>query len=221
MTRLNADAMAPVQADSIADQTYQRIRSLVVGGELAPGARLGQGELADMLGVSRTPVREALRRLAGEGLVHFYANRGFYAADAGLEGVVRRLEVRAVLEPGAARLAASRRTEEDLQALANAVARERAARSATAAHDASRDFHMAVVGAVGNEEFTRIFDSLWIVEVGRRLLARRRSAPTWQRQDCDEHEAILAAIEAGDGDAAERLMRSHLGEALEHWSPEG
>ena len=74
----------PIRVDSVADLAYERIRGLVLSGELEPGARLGQVELAERFGISRTPVREALRRLAGEGLVDPLSNRGFRVADLGL-----------------------------------------------------------------------------------------------------------------------------------------
>ena len=97
----------PIRVDSVADLAYERIRGHVLGGDVPPGARLGQVELAERFGISRTPVREALRRLAGEGLVDFHSNRGFRVADLGLDAVLRRLEVRAILEPGIAALAAA------------------------------------------------------------------------------------------------------------------
>src|ERR687889_2225748 len=114
----------PIRVDSVADLAYERIRGYVLGGEVMPGARLGQVELAERFGISRTPVREALRRLAGEGLVDLHSNRGFRVADLGLDAVLRRLEVRAILEPGIAALAAERRTEEDLRRLEEVVANE-------------------------------------------------------------------------------------------------
>src|SRR3954451_24190653 len=101
--------MTMLQVDSVVDLAYERIRQLVLEGDVAPGARLAQVELAERLGISRTPVREALRRLSAEGLVEFSPNRGFRAADLGLDAVLRRLEVRLLLEPGIARLAAERR----------------------------------------------------------------------------------------------------------------
>src|SRR4028119_2091740 len=79
-----------IQPNSVADLAYERIRGLVLSGELAPGTRLGQVELAERFGISRTPVREALRRLAGEGLGDFHSNRGFRVAGLGLGAGVRR-----------------------------------------------------------------------------------------------------------------------------------
>src|SRR4051794_13023573 len=78
-----------LQIDSVVDRAYERIRELVLSGSVAPGAKLGQVELAEQLGISRTPVREALRRLSAEGLVEALPNRGFRTADLGLEAVLR------------------------------------------------------------------------------------------------------------------------------------
>ena len=172
-----------LQVDSVVDLAYERIRQLVLEGDIAPGTRLGQVELAERLGISRTPVREALRRLTAEGLVESHANRGFWAADLGLDAVLRRLEVRLILEPGIARVAASRRSDADLVALSRSITREENARSGLAAHDASREFHFVLARATGNDEHVRILDSLWLVEVGRRLLARRAAAGEWQAAD--------------------------------------
>ena len=206
-----------LQVDSVVDLAYERIRRLVLDGDIAPGARLGQVELAERLGISRTPVREALRRLSAEGLVDSHANRGFWAAELGLDAVLRRLEVRLILEPGLARLAAERRTDRHLAELARSIAREEKARTGLAAHDASREFHFVLARATGNPEHVRILDSLWLVEVGRRLLARRATAAEWQGADVSEHRAIAAAVEARDGDAAARLMEAHVRAAVQHW----
>ena len=205
--------------DSVADRVYERIRGLVLSDELAPGTRLGQVELAERFGISRTPVREALRRLAGEGLVDFHSNRGFRVADLGLDAVLRRLEVRTLLEPGIARLAAERRTEGDVRALEDCLSRQELARGGTAAHDATREFHVTLARATGNEELVRAFESLWLVEVGRRLLSRRSAVSDWQSADLQEHRAIASAVAEGRAADAERLMAAHVSGALQHWSP--
>jgi DNA-binding GntR family transcriptional regulator len=166
-------------------------------------------------------VREALRRLAGEGLVDFHSNRGFRVADLGLDAVLLRMEVRSIVEPGIARLAAKRRTEEDLQHLEESIANEEGARDGVAAHDASRDFHIALARASGNEEFARVLGSLWLVEVGRRLLSRRTADPNWLHDDVAEHRGILTAISEGRDADAERLMAHHIGRAVHHWEPLG
>lgn len=209
-----------IRVDSVVDLAYGRIRDLVLSGELAPGSRLGQVELAERFGISRTPVREALRRLAGEGLVDPLSNRGFRVADLGLDAVMRRLEVRSILEPGIARLAARRRGEQDIERLWNAISLEERARNGIEAHDASRDFHVALARATGNEELVRVLESLWLVEVGRRLLARRSAESDWPSVDIREHREIAAAIEAGRVEDAGRLMEEHVSGAVRHWEPE-
>jgi DNA-binding GntR family transcriptional regulator len=211
----------PIRVDSVADLAYERIRGYVLGGEVAPGERLGQVELAERFGISRTPVREALRRLAGESLVDFHSNRGFRVADLGLDAVLLRMEVRSIVEPGIARLAALRRTEEDLRRLEEAIAGEEGARDGVAAHDASRDFHLALARASGNEELARVLNSLWLVEVGRRLLSRRTADPNWLHDDVTEHREILAAVSEGRASDAEHLMADHIGRAVHHWEPLG
>jgi DNA-binding GntR family transcriptional regulator len=208
----------PLRVRSVVGLAYDELRAMIVDGRLSPGARIGQAELAEALGISRGSVREALRRLAGDGFVDFEVNRGFFVADVGLGRVLERLEARLLLEPGIARLAAERRDETDLDALRETVEAERSARTATAAHDASRAFHAALVAATGNDTLTRAFDSLWIADVGRRLLASRRAQPEWQDADVAEHEELLAAIQAGDGDRAESLMRAHVESAWRHWA---
>ena len=219
------DALAPatsghIRADSVVDLAYVRIRSMVVEGEIPPGGRLGQVELAEQLGISRTPVREALRRLTGEGLAEFVPNRGFRAASPSIEDVLRRLEVRALVEPGVARLAAARRTGADLERMQEAIEREEGAETRIAAHDASRDFHVALARGAGNRELVAVLEAMWIVEIGRRLLAARATRVQWRASDVAEHRAIAAAVAARDGDLAARLMTEHVAEALQHWQHE-
>ena len=209
-----------IRADSVVDLAYERIRAMIDSGEIPPGARLGQVELAEQLGISRTPVREALRRLTGEGLAEFLPNRGFRAASPSIDDVLRRLEVRSLVEPGIARLAAERRTDADLAQLAAAIAAEEAATTRIAAHDASRAFHLAIATATGNRELAGVLEAMWIVEIGRRLLAARATSAQWKRTDVAEHRAIAAAIEARHGDRAAALMAAHIGEALQHWEHE-
>jgi len=211
-------AARTLRVRSVVGLAYDEIRSLIVGGSLGPGARLGQAELAAQLGISRTSVREALRRLAGDGLVEFEVNRGFFVVDIGLDSVLQRLEARLVLEPSIARLAAERHRGTDLTAMRAAIAAEDVATTSDAGHDASRAFHIAVAAATGNEALVRLLDTLWIADVGRRLLAQRRVAPTWQDADVAEHREILKTIETGDALAAEQLMRSHVESAFVHWS---
>jgi DNA-binding GntR family transcriptional regulator len=216
---LGAHSARPLRVRSVVGLAYDEIRSLIVAGSLAPGSRLAQGDLADRLGISRGSVREALRRLAGDGLVDFEVNRGFFVAEVGLDDVRQRLEARLALEPEIARLAAGRRSDEDLAQMRATIEAEALASSSDEVHDASRAFHLAVAGATRNQAFTKLLDALWIADVGRRLLAQRSRSENWQDHDVEEHRAILAALESGDGERAAKLMGAHVESAVRHWSP--
>lgn len=209
-----------ISADSVVGLAYEQLRALILAGDLTPGSRLGQAALAEQLGTSRTPVREALRRLAGEGLVEFHPNRGFWTSDLGLEAVLRRLEVRLILEPGIAARAAERRSDDDLVALRAAIEREERTSDPADAHDASRDFHLALARATKNPELERTLESLWIVEVGRRLMARRAAVHDWRTNDIDEHRDILDAVEGRRAGEAAEVMTRHVQDALAHWDSE-
>ena len=207
-----------IKADSVVDLAYERIRTMIEDGELEPGARLGQGELADAFGISRTTVREALHRLAGELLVEFETNRGFFVAPFRLEAVVQRLELRTVLEPGIARLASERRTAADVEALLAIVETEEQAGSLRAVHDLSREFHLRLAHTARNPEFPRVLESLWTIDIGRHLLGRRGEDATWQAEDASEHREIALAVSAGDGERAAELMARHLAGTHEYWT---
>ena len=206
-----------IEVGSAVSMAYERLRALVLSGDLPPGSRLAQAEFAEQLGTSTTPVREALRRLVGEGLVEFHPNRGFRTSDLGVAAMLRRLEVRLIVEPGIAVLAAERRTDDSLASMRNAIERERAATSAAMAHDASRDFHLLLAEATDNHEIVRMLDSLWITEVGRRLMTRRAADQEWQGADVIEHQAILKAVQDQRAEEARDLMATHIERALTHW----
>src|SRR5437773_9918370 len=103
--------------DSLADRAYVAIRDKIVSLALAPGAVINERELVEELGIGRTPTREALRRLAQEKLVDVYPRRGMFVTGIDVRELARLSEVRLVLEPEAARLAAERATEADLAEL--------------------------------------------------------------------------------------------------------
>src|SRR5918992_4307227 len=105
------------QVQSVADQVYGVLRERIATGEMERGSRVHQEDLANELGVSRTPVREALRRLAAEGLVDLFANRGARVATATDEQLRSSYETRLVVEPGAARIAAQRQLAGPLKAM--------------------------------------------------------------------------------------------------------
>lgn len=205
----------PLQIESVVDRVYAALRERIVTGELPRGARLRQEALAAELGVSRTPLREALRRLAAEGLVEFNPNRGAQVAEVTLADVRASYQARLVLEPGAARLAAARRPAPELDRMSTAIADERESESDAEAFAASRDFHLALVAASGNEHLLRLAESLWVTAIGRPIFERQTSLdPQRIEADVVEHERIARAVRTGDEDLAEALTRHHIAAAL-------
>jgi DNA-binding GntR family transcriptional regulator len=216
----NPVALEPISPGSVVDVAYRRIRTLIEDGELGPSTRLRQGDLADALAISRTSVREALHRLTADELVEFKANRGFFVASFRLDAVLERLELRRILEPGFVRLATERATEDDLRVLEEIVAAQFTASTSRVAHDTSREFHIQLARTTRNEQFVRVLEGLWSLDIGRQLLARRSTKPGWQEEDANEHEEILSAVLARQADRAGQLMDRHIALTQEHWSKE-
>jgi DNA-binding GntR family transcriptional regulator len=206
-----------LQIETVVDRVYAILRERVLAGEIQGGTRLRQEALAEELGVSRTPLREALRRLAAEGLVEFNPNRGAQVTEVTRESSRASYEARLVIEPGAARLAAARRSAAEVARMRDAVAAERASMSDAEAYAASRDFHLALVAASGNEHLKRVAEALWVSAIGQPIFSRQASLePERITLDVVEHERIVRAVDAGDADVAEALTRSHIAAAFAH-----
>ncbi len=200
---------------SVVDQVYEAIRERIASGSLARGARVHQEDLAEELGVSRTPVREALRRLAAEGLVEMRTNRGARVADIDQGGMRGAYDARLVVEPGAARLAAHRRPAQPLARMRAAVAAQRrSTRSVERSFEANREFHLALVAASQNEYLIQLVERLWVARIGATIYERQVETQERMVLDVREHEQILEAIEAGDARRAESLTRRHLADAM-------
>jgi len=171
-------AAAPLQIQSVVDQVYDAVRARILSGDLPRGSRLRQAALAEELGVSRTPLREALRRLATEGLVEFEANRGATVADHDFADERQSWLARIALEPGAARLAAERRDPEAIAAMRGAIAAQRAAGGdPSESYDVNRGFHLALVSGAGNAYLSRFAEMLWAPQLGVLIYAMQADDP--------------------------------------------
>ena len=203
------------QVQSVADQVYAVLRERIAGGDLERGSRLHQEDLAAEFGVSRTPVREALRKLAAEGLVDLYANRGARVATATDEQLRSSYETRLVVEPGAARMAADRQIPAAIDAMKAAIKSEgKAGRSSAKHFQANRSFHLALIEGTGNPQLVAFMEHVWIGRIGATLYEARLD-PKGLSADHDAHKAIASAIENGKPAEAERLTRGHLERAME------
>jgi DNA-binding GntR family transcriptional regulator len=196
---------------SVVDQVHAELLERIVAGELPPGSRLRQEALADELGVSRTPLREALARLVSEGLVEFVPNRGATVARRDFSDMEQAWRARLVIEPGAARLAAERRELAAIERMHQTVVRQRSvADDVTASFALNREFHLALVAASGNTHLLQFSELLWLSRIGVPIFARQARDRAQVLAWADDHEAIADAVAAGSGGRAERLTRDHI-----------
>jgi DNA-binding GntR family transcriptional regulator len=206
------DGIQQLNIASVVDQVYAAIRQRIVSGALPSGSRLHQEDLATELGVSRTPVREALRRLGAEGLVEMQTNRGARVTDIDRGDWRAPTDARMVIEPGAARMAAERGA--DVARMRAAIATQREViPDVHRSFDANRQFHLALVEAAGNPYLLQFAEILWVSRIGAPIYASQAGTAERMALDADEHEAITDAIGAGDGRRAEDLTRRHLEDA--------
>jgi DNA-binding GntR family transcriptional regulator len=191
---------------SLADKAYHEIRGLIVSLELAPGAVIDERDLIERLGIGRTPVREALRRLAHERLVEVYPRRGMFVTGIDVRQLTRLSEVRAVLEPEAARLAAERATDDDRARLDGLLGDLDAGGSELMQLD--ERIHRAVYRAAHNDLLEATLEQYYALALRIWMLALERT------QDLEEaveaHRDLLEAIRDGDGERAAQTMRDHV-----------
>ena len=192
------------------EQTCDILRERIRTGEIPPGTRLRQEVLAEELGISRTPLREAMRLLAADGLVELEPNRGAIVTALRHDDQVAFWEARLALEPAAARLAAERPSATGIEAMRTAIAEQRSARADGEGFAANRAFHLALVAAAGNPHLDRFAETLWVRTVGQSIYTAQSSDATVVAAYADQHAAMLAAIESGDAERAERLTREHI-----------
>ena len=195
---------------SLADQAYFAIRALIVSLELAPGDPIREPDLTAKLGIGRTPVREALRRLALERLVEVYPRRGMFVTTVDVRDLARLCEVRAVLEPEAARLAAERATRPDLEGI-NALIEELAdtrRRDDRALIDLDERIHRTIYRTSHNQLLEETLEWYYTHALRIWMLALDRTR-TLQSAVLEHHE-LLDAIARGKGERAADLMREHV-----------
>ncbi|HEX5493487.1 MAG TPA: GntR family transcriptional regulator [Mycobacteriales bacterium] len=196
------------------ERAYSQIRSAIVDGTFPPGMHLEEEGLADSSGVSRTPVREALRRLAAEGFVEFVPHQGAFVPTWTEADHHEIFDLRAVLESFGARLAARRVSAADLDEL-----RALAAEMETAARSGRPDrlddvaalnnrFHGAVLAASGNRRLRQLAQATVAVPLVLRTF-QRYSAERLQRS-LRHHREIVDALAARDESWAEAIMRTHI-----------
>lgn len=217
--------MAPTESGtktSLRQRAYDDLKALILDGHFRPSERLSESRLAERLGVSRTPLREALMKLEEEGLVVGQRHVGYSVADFDIAKVCDLLRVRAALDACAAELACATATEDDLARIRDIIARMAALknRAETTPADAAQDLalgveiHKIIAAATRNEPLIRMIDqiyqhlqvALWLEVI----------YVDFNNIDLEEHVAIADAILARDPVAAAAAARAHVLGTLEN-----
>jgi len=202
-----------VSTPDLTEQVYQRLLYAICDGELAPGARLTQEELAATLGVSRQPVLQALRLLKKEGFVSDAGRRGLRVAPLEAQAITQVYEVRAVLDGLAARRAAQANARLD-PTISLEGRRAAAGQRIGSMIDADRQFHHLIYVASGNPLIAETANHHW--PHIRRAMGAVLHTVGLRRPVWDEHEAIVQAINGGAADLAEWLAGEHCARSSDH-----
>jgi DNA-binding GntR family transcriptional regulator len=218
----------PPQSNGLlGDLAYTAVRDAIVANELKPGERVSEYRVAEWLEISRTPVREGLRRLEAEGFLTSVPRRGLVVASVDDDAIYELYAAREVLEGGAAALAARNATDAELAALQQMVAAESAMTdSAQMMFEHNRVFHQFIYRAARNRYMTRYLQSIYDT------LAAHRSISTMQigaRREAvvHEHRTLVEAIVRRDEQAAAHAAVEHVRAALtarmqiQHAAPQG
>lgn len=213
MTRIFGDVRAPV-ARSASDVAAELIRGAIVDGRLEPGRRLKEEELARELGISRTPVREALLLLQTEGLILSEPNRGATVRVYGWEEIEDTYELRAILEGHAARRAASRISGDDVRRLDESNRRFSALRAADDLADLIAEnltFHTIILDAAASERLAQMVRTA--IELPLVYKTYNWYSAEQKRISEHYHQQLARALGAHDPDRAELIMKEHVFEA--------
>jgi len=193
------------------DIVFDAIKEAILTGRLKPGERLMEVQLAEEMGVSRTPVREAIRKLELEGLVVMVPRKGAYVSGLTLKDVTEVFEIRSSLEGLAAALAAERITEEEIKILDKILiditeASEKGDTETVIKKD--MEFHQVLFSASRNERLAQIISNL--KEQIDRFRIKSFSNPARVKSVLSEHKGIIDAVKLGDAENAEKLAKAHI-----------
>jgi len=207
LSKLNLDDYKPLR-----DIVFENLRQAILEGKLEPGQRLMEVQLAEQLGVSRTPVREAIRKLELEGLVIMLPRKGAYVANVSLKDIIDVLEIRASLEGLAASLATERIRDEELEKLKTIAEefKQSLVNNENIEIQLKKDveFHECIFNATNNKKLVQLINSLW--EQVYRFRVTYVSDVDMSSKILEEHQNILDAISKGDPELAQKYAIEHI-----------
>lgn len=203
VTRLSAERMRPIR-----DEVYHRIRQAILRGTYKPGEKLQEVALAEELGTSRTPVREALRKLEVEKLVIYYPHRGTVVSELPADELAELHQVRTLLERFIARRAARNATPQDIEKLRTILARAKRGEEPDEILEAVEDFNTALFEISRADHLVDL--TRRIRELLQRVLVSNHMDPVRRAEAHEEHQRIVEALAANDPDRAEQCTIEHL-----------
>ncbi|WP_254598083.1 GntR family transcriptional regulator [Polynucleobacter antarcticus] len=193
------------------EATFQKLRALLVEGAITPGSKLNERELAEQLEVSRTPIREAIRRLAADGLVELITNRGAIAVQLSREDILHTFDVIANLEAYSGELAAQNISDQaliELEALQYEMMASYARRDLSSYYRLNLQIHKAINQAANNPVLSQLF-----TQVNARIEALRfrsnQDGVKWEKA-VEEHQEMLDALKARDVARIRKVMMQHV-----------
>ena len=197
-------------AASLADQAFYEIRTMILSLELAPGSVISERDLVERLEIGRTPIREALRRLAQEKLVEVYARRGMFVTTVDVRDLARLCEVRAVLEPEAAWLAAERATETEIDGLYELINQIHSGRprSDRTLIELDAQIHSAIYRCTHNHFLEATLEEYYALALRIWMLALEQTGEL--QAAVSEHMPLLELIALGKAEKAAKVMRDHI-----------
>ncbi len=203
--------MSRIPIRSLSETVAQRIRDMIRNGVLKKGDRIVEKQLCDALGVSRTPLREALRILKSEGLIDLVPNKGAHVAQPSMQDIRELFEVMSILEGACARTAAQKMSEADfvrLDKLHRKLEKHYQQKDHEKYLEVNHKYHSLIQEMAGNKLFNEILGGLR----QKILLYRQRQLfqPDRFEASMEEHRLLLEALRNRDADAAESLMKTHL-----------
>ncbi len=212
MPSVTAVSVLPIRRLRLADQVVDHVRDLIAHNELQPGTRIVEGELCARLGVSRTPLREALKTLEGEGLIAFVPTRGAVVREISRVELHNLLEVLTGLEAFAGRLACERATSEEVDAITRQheqMERDYVGRDRPAYFATNLAIYSSIVRAAHNPEMITIHEQL--SARSQRMRYNYSSDEQSWLAAMQEHRLMIAALLRRDGPALADVLRRHIG----------
>ncbi|WP_454691803.1 GntR family transcriptional regulator [Achromobacter aloeverae] len=198
-------------SDSTVDRAYDQVKVMAVSYRFKPGERINEPALARHLGISRTPLREALNRLNTEGLLTSSPGKGFFCRELDAREIYSLYEMRKIIETGAARLAVARADDAEIAALADFLERARpgsSSLSTMALAELDETFHQRLMALSGNAEMLQVLRNInerirFVRWIDIEQADKRRGVP-------HDHDAVVAALRARDADLCASVLEKHI-----------